>query len=177
MSTRNAKPPIRNTWMIALLVSIGVNGLLFGLLLSKQAKPDAPTIEAPNVANSTRVLSTEPRRFIRALPPERRKQVLTAAYNNVDLRDGDRPRQLFRKLRRTQKQTRKLIKADDFDLKAIEKSLGETRELKHKLAISGDAMIIEVLNQLSAQERKDAIQTMRTRHELRRQRHQRRRRQ
>jgi len=175
MSSKTAKTPIRNAWMIVLLVSIGANGLLFGLLLSKQAKPNLPTVETQITKTGGRVLPTEPGKFIRALPPERRKQVMIAAYKNLDYKAGDRPRQLFRKLRRAQKQTVKLIKAEDFDLKAIEKSLAETRTLKHKLSISGDAMIIEVLNQLSPQERKDAVQAMRNRHEMRRKRHQRRR--
>jgi len=141
---------------------------LFGLLLSKQTGPNASIIKPSYTANSERALSTEPRKFVRALPPERRRQVLTAAYNNVNLKDGERPHQLFRKLRQAQRQTVKLIKAEDFDLKAIEKSLAKTRELKHKLAISGDAMIIEVLSQLSTQERKDSVQAMRNRRKMRR---------
>ncbi len=179
MSTQSFAKPPRNIWVIALLVSVGINGLLFGLLLSKQAKPILPTVEAhpatKNMAHNGQALSEDPRKFMQTLPVERRKQVMIAAYKNLDYKAGERPRQLFRQLRRAQKRTVILLKAENFDLGAIEKSLGETRKIKHKLAISGDAMIMEVLNQLSAQERKDAVQAMKNRQEIRRQRYKQRR--
>ncbi len=167
MSTQKPEKPSRNIWLIAVLLSIGLNGLLLGLLLSGVFKPDIIVTENPPITNSLtpsrQALSEDPRKFMRALPIERRKQVMVSAFKNLNYKAGERPGQLFRQLRRAERRSVKLLKAENFDLKAIEKSLAETREIKHKLAISGDAMIIEVLNQLTEDERKDAVQAMKNR--------------
>ncbi len=171
MNTQKPDPLAHNIWRIVLPVSLVINGLMFGLLLSGALKPETRIIQTPqaihgptNTRPQTRkTLSEDPRKFLRALPIERRKQVMIAAYKNLDYQTGERPGQLFRQLRRAERRSLKLLKAEDFDLKAIEQSLAKTREIKHKLAISGDAMIIEVLSQLSEQERKDAVQALKNR--------------
>jgi len=189
MNTQNSNSPTRKIWSIALPVSLVMNGLMFGLLLSGVLKPETVVIQAPQTINDTiknqpqnrpqnrpqssKTLPEDPRRFMRALPVERRKQVMVAAYKSLNYKAGERPRQLLRQLRRAERHSIKLLKAEDFDLKAIEKSLAETREIKHKLAISGDAMIIEVLNQLTPKEREDALLAMQNQRHMRRQRNKR----
>ncbi|PHS35100.1 MAG: hypothetical protein COA91_13670 [Robiginitomaculum sp.] len=185
MNTQNSNSTPRKIWLLALPVSLVMNGLMFGLLLSGVLKPETVVIQAPQTINDTiknqlqnrpqssKTLPEYPRRFMRALPVERRKQVMVAAYKSLNYKAGERPRQLLRQLRRAERHSIKLLKSEDFDLKAIEKSLAETREIKHKLAISGDAMIIEVLNQLTPKEREDALLAMQNQRHMRRQRNKR----
>lgn len=171
--TKIAKP--KNIWIIALLVSIAINGLLVGLLLSKQVNPGGDDPGALPTPNSVQIAPNNPRHLVRILEPDRRRQVMTQAMKNLRQQGGENPRQLFRQLRRAKMKTMRLLRADELDTQAIEQSLAEIRTLNQKLAVSGDALMLEVLTQLTPEERKAAEQAIKKRENRRRRRDQQRR--
>jgi uncharacterized membrane protein len=118
--------------------------------------------------------AAHPRHLVRTLSPERRKQVMTIALKNLKAEGGEHPRKLFKQLRQAKTKTMRLLQADELDTKAIEQSLADIRSLNQKLAVSGDALMIEVLAQLTPEERKAAEQTLKN-HKHRRRRNQKRR--
>jgi len=173
MSIDNATPKsrranIKNYWVIALLISVAINGLLGGVLLSKHNHQT----ERPNISSRQDVFKAvpnNPRHFLRSLSPERRKQVMTTAIQNLQADGRARPRKLFKKLRQEKRKTMRLLRAEEIDIKAVEQSLANIRALNQKLAISGDALMIEVLAQLTTEERKAAGQALLNRKSKRRQ--------
>lgn len=179
MSTDTTPTRTRNSWIIALLVSIAVNGLLIGLLLSKQTKPSRDGTNMPSFQGSMQIAPkmapSDPRYLVRILEPARRKQVMKTAMKNLKLQGTEHPRHLFKKLRQAKFNTMRLLRADELDIKAVELSLAEIRTLNQKLAISGDALMIEVLQQLTPAERKAAERALKNREKNRRRRIQRRR--
>lgn len=164
MSTDSATPKTRNSntrniWIIALLISIAVNGLLAGLLLSKQIKPGPPGLDMSPTRGSMQS-ENHPQHLVRTLSPERRKQVMTTALKNLKAEGGEHPRKLFKQLRQAKIKTMRLLRAEELDTTAIEQSLADIRTLNQKLAVSGDALMIEVLAQLTPEERKAAEQAL-----------------
>jgi len=162
MSTEPATHKIKNTW-IALLVSIVVNGLLLGLLWSNHVKHRSYRANLPQPQNTMKALPNNPRHLVRSLSPERHKQVMTTAMENLKLKGESRPRKLFKQLRQAKLKTINLLGAEELDMAAIEKSLTDIRTINQKLAISGDAIMIEVLGQLTPEERKAASKTIQKR--------------
>jgi len=163
MSTDIEKPKTNNTWIIALLVSIALNGVLVGLLLSKQVKPNIGTPKVLPVQNTMRVMPNNPRHIVRTLSPERRKQVMATALKSLKSQDAGHTRRVFKQLRQAKLKTMDLMSADVLDTVAIEQSLADIRELNQKLAVSGDALMIEILAQLTPEERKTAREALRDR--------------
>jgi len=170
LKTKNPRarnPRARNTWIIALLISIAVNGLLAGLLLSKQAQQDPTSPNKPVMQGSPRVLmqtpDADPKHLVHALSPERRKMVMITAMENLTESGKEHPRRLFKQLRQAKHKTMQLLRADDLDTVAIKQSMADVRALNQKLAISGDALMIEILSQLTPEERKAAREALRDR--------------
>jgi len=175
MSTDTTITKPRNSWIIALLISIAINGLLAGLLLSKQVKPIPEGVDVSPTRGSMEIAPNNPRHLVRTLEPARRKQVMTTAMKNLKGQGNENPRQLFRQLRQAKMKTMRLLRTDELDIKAIEQSLAEIRTLNQKLAVSGDALMIEVLTQLTPAERKAAEEAIKTRENRKRRRGQQRR--
>ena len=157
----------KNTWIIALLVSMAVNGLLVGLLLSKQIQPDIVRPELPPAQNAQRIVPNNPRHLVRTLSPKRRKQVMTTAMKNLDVKGEGHPRPMFKLLQQAKMKTMSLLGADELDTAAIEQSLADIRALNQKLAVSGDALMLEVLAQLTPEERKTAREALQKRKNMR----------
>jgi uncharacterized membrane protein len=161
--TKNTQ--IKNTWIIALLVSIAVNGLLGGILLSKQAQHGSTDLRKSTMQSSPGGLeqtsSNDPKHLVRALSPERRKMVMVTAMKNLTESGKEHPRRLFKRLRQAKHKTMQLLRADELDTAAIEQSLADIRDLNKKLAVSGDALMIEILAQLTPEERRAAREAVR----------------
>ena len=163
MSTDTTNAASRNSWIIALLVSMALNGLLIGLLLSKQVQPKTGNPAIPPTRTTMQAMPNNPRHLVRTLSPERRKQVMATAMKSLKSEGKERPRRLFKQLRHAKLKTMGLMSADDMDAEAIEKSLADIREINQKLAISGDALMVEVLGQLTLEERQQAREALRKR--------------
>ena len=153
----------RNNWVFALIASIAINGLLGGLLLAKGlgSKPAAPETAPAKVATVS-TGPNNPRKILRALPVQRRKQVLRAAMKNIKPAAGERPRVLFSRLHKAQKHVLEISQKDKFDEEALKLALADVRRLKQDVAMQGDALIIEVLKLLTPAEKQLALENMKT---------------
>lgn len=151
----------KDKWVIALLMSIAVNGVLAGLLISKGLHPNMGEPDSAHVQSPLHAMPADPRRIVRTLPQARRKQVMMSAMKKLKLQKSEHPRQIFKQLRKARIEMMRLLRADEIDTVAIEQSLSEIRILNQKLAVSGDALMLEVLAQLTPEERKTALAAMR----------------
>lgn len=165
----------KDKWVIALLVSIAINGVMAGLLISKGMHPNMREPDGTQVQRPQQTVPADPRRMVRSLPQARRKQVMMSAMKKIRLERSERPRQIFKQLRKARADMMDLLRAEEIDVVAIEKSLAEIRALNQKLAVSGDALMLEVLAQLTPEERKTALAAMKERgHDRRKERKERR---
>ncbi len=163
MNTKPESLKTRNSWIIALFISIALNGLLVGLLISKQANQSPLGYTVPQAQNALQITPNNPRHLVRSLSPKRHKQVMTTALKNLKLEGGNRPHKLFKQLRQAKLETMRLLRADEPDMVAIETSLAKSRAIKQKIAVSGDALMIEVLVQMTPEERAAAQKAMQER--------------
>ena len=147
-------------WVWVLLVSVAINGLLAGLLMAKSLtpKPHKPDPIQTQFARTSG--HNNPRRLVKDLPAERRRQVLHRALKNLEQTKGRRPARLFKQRRAAKIRIEKLLRGEKFDLHALEKSLQDIRSINQELAVFGDQMMVEVLRQLTPEEREVAIKSM-----------------
>ncbi len=159
-NTQTTKARKTRDWIIPLLLSIAINGFLAGWVISQKnhKTPEMHEIVMPSAPSQA--FTSEPRRLVFNLPPARRRQVMTTAFKKLKLQQGQHPRQIFKQLRRAKTDMRVLLRANTLDMDAIEKSLAEIRALNQQLAVSGDALMLEVLAQLTPEERKKALVAM-----------------
>ena len=162
----HSTPKTRNIWLIILMISIALNGLLGGMLLAlRTPPPQAPTDSPPAFSRKTGAgkkmgAALHPRRLLRALPNERRQQVMTAALKNLAAQDKAQPRQLFKRLRRQKREIRKILRTQPLDMDALVAAQAQMRTLNQELAVSGDALMVEILRQLTPEERALAFKAM-----------------
>ena len=152
----------RNNWVFALIASIAVNGLLGGLLLAKGMGPkqDGQHTPPPVKIAAVNTGPNNPRRILRSLPPARRKQVLRAAMKQIKYTGGEHPRALMQKLRNARQSTLQAATANPLDEAALKLAQEEVRKLQQDLAVQSDALIVEVLKQLSPDEKQKALESL-----------------
>jgi|GEM_PF-3809689 len=145
-------------WM--LMISVALNGLLLGLLIaSNPARKHAFPDSAPPL--SIRTETVDPRRFLRTLPPQRRKEILTKAFQSLDLPADEQPRRLFARLRQAKRKAHHLLQAKTLDKQKLEAVLTEIRQTNAKLAKTGDALMLAMLDQITPEERAKALKSLR----------------
>ncbi|PHR92382.1 MAG: hypothetical protein COA69_08365 [Robiginitomaculum sp.] len=165
-----------NVWILTLFASVALNGLLAGVLISNQAGPKsadlqiAPFMPAPHQAVKKRPLRNgplageaydAPRMLISHLSPPRRKEIMGRAMKHIKTRSERSPHTLLIELRKSHKQTLALLRADTLDQDALKTILAQNRELKQRLALQGDALVLEMLKQLTPEERKATVRALR----------------
>lgn len=174
MSTDTLQTP---KWLYLLIGSVALNGLLAGMLISSflQPKPEIVSPE-PSVTTQTQISPStrerpaqrglqrtaydNPKGLIAHLEPVRRREVMSSAMKQFRKQDLQGPRDLLVQLRNSHKHAFLLLQADPLDEAAFKEHLKENRVLKEKLAVQGDALIVEILKQLTHEERKGAIQSL-----------------
>lgn len=151
----------RNNWVFALIASIAINGLLGGLLLAKGMGPKqgGQEIPPPQIA-TVNAGPNNPRRLLRSLPPARRKQVLRAAMKQSRTSASERPRVLMQKLRTARENVLQIAMAEPLDEAALKLAQANVRKLQQDLAAQSDALITEVLKQLTPEEKLKALESM-----------------
>lgn len=173
MSTEmSADTPKMPKWIYVLVASVALNGLLAGLLIATttQVKPEIVMLtdtqagishrEPPHKMTLHRSVYDNPRGLIAHLAPERRRDVMSTAMKQLKKQDVQAPHELLMALRKSHKQTQRLLQVDTIDEQALQASLKENRVLKEKLARQGDALVLEILRQLTSKERKGAMQAL-----------------
>ncbi len=153
-----------NSWIFALIVSVALNGLLAGILIAKQNAParSPETFAQSMPKHGPRGQGFDsPKALIGHLPHERRKTVLKSASKHIRANMNEHPRRLFAALRRSRKQTIAIINAETLDTQALKASLETTRQIKDKLASHSNALILEITQQLTLDERRASLPALR----------------
>lgn len=150
------KPDI---WILALILSVALNGLAIGYLLAIKKEGVNPQPGAPmSSVQGTNVDS--PRRILRPLPPQRRRQAMQAALREMR-RDGHiNPRRQFREHILAKRHIAEIIGSEPFDVRALEQALAKARTSREALAVQGDRLMVEIMKTLNAEERKMVAEHM-----------------
>lgn len=141
-------------WIMALLISVALNGLLIGLLMSGKVEQKSYVAEqAPDRRAPMMAAYDHPRKLLRHLSKARRKEIMANAMRQSRENTDIRPRELMKKMREARKRTIALLKEPNLDELAFQEQLEETRQLKDKLGRHGDALVLEIFKQLTPVER------------------------
>lgn len=151
----NSSPKNTTTWIMALIISVALNGLLAGLLMSGKVghKPymveGQPSQPAPMMAGND-----NPRRLLRHLDQARRKEIMVTAMKQTRKNEHMSHRELMKELRVARRQILVLLQSPELDEAAFQEQLAHSRQLKDKLGRQGDALVLEIFKQLTPAERK-----------------------
>lgn len=153
MSENNATPK-STAWIMALLISVALNGLLIGLLMSGKVGQKTYMAEQAQGRRAPMMAAYDhPQKLLRHLSKARRKEIMANAMLKTREDTGTHPRELMRRMRKARKRTTALLREADFDEGAFQEQLEETRQLKDKLSRQGDALVLEIFKQLTPVER------------------------
>lgn len=141
----------RRVWIALLVVSLGVNGLLGGMLARDALVP------APAVHEGGRVMTGSggfnPRAFIAALPEDRQEAART------ELREGlGELRPLFSEMVARRREMNALMRAESFDETALLASMAEIRAVRARIDAGGEAVILAIVADLDPQTRQAALE-------------------
>ncbi len=154
MSETNPSPKT-TVWILALIVSIALNGLLVGLLMSAKVAPKPFLADKPPVRTQPAMADFEhPQKLLRHLEPARRRQIMAKAMKNMRESNQPPPHVLMKELRQARKQTLMLLKSPDLDENAFREQLSKARQIKEQLGRQGDMLVLEIFKQLTPDERK-----------------------
>ncbi|MBL4869994.1 MAG: periplasmic heavy metal sensor [Robiginitomaculum sp.] len=145
-----------NLWIFALIISIGLNGLLIGLLMANFMGPNATHMTKGKMLTTAPLTSAyeHPQKLLRRFEPRRRREIIAQAMQHSRLETSIPPRKLMRDLRKARKQTLHLLQSPDLNIQTLEAQLKKTRLLKDKLGRQGDILVLEIFKQLTPDERK-----------------------
>ena len=145
--------------MVVLIASIALNGLMAGFIIAKTNAPNPTVVERPQNPPKGGQNVGDARRIVGHLAPERRREILDTALKNLDISADERPRVLFQQRRLARRKSIEIATAEPLDSQAIAQALKDVREINEKLAVQGDALILEVLQLMTPEERKQAAQS------------------
>lgn len=131
----------------ALLGSVALNGLLGGILLGSKDKPDY-------IAQTGQARGGPTGAIVGVLPPERRKELLR------DTMSGSRGemRESMRAVGEARQEVRELMMGEDFNSEALRAALSELHAREARLMEMTDDITIDILSQMTAEERKLAVE-------------------
>lgn len=146
----------RGFWIALLVMSLGVNGVLAGVLAQRALTPAASVQETGRYMPGSGGFN--PRAFIRALPEERQDSA------RRELREGLRElRPLFGELIARRRDMNALLHAEDFDEAAMLAAMAEIRSVRGRLDAGGEAVILAIVADLDAEARAAALEAAYTR--------------
>jgi len=148
--------------MIVLLASVALNGALAGVIIAKKTNPvpsSKQQMQTPRGVNFS--APADPRRVLRHLSPERRRDVLKKAMKAVPSKD----RQQFRKLRAALGQAEKAVfeaaRAENYNPETLSTALGDLSAARGKLGQASDVLLANIWEELTQEERTAALEAMR----------------
>lgn len=145
-----------NAWIFALIISIGLNGLLIGLLMANYMGPNKSHMPMGKMQTTGPLTSAyeHPQKLLRRFEPRRRKEIMAQAMKQSRMDAPVPPRKLLQDLRKARKQTLVLLQSPNLNIEVLEAQLQKTRQLKNKLGRQGDILVLEIFKQLTPEERK-----------------------
>ncbi len=146
MSDGTQTPVRRKRWMLAvLLVSLAANLLIAGIVLGWALSPDGRRGHGDNIG-AARGLISEP--FVRALSPDDRRELVQSI-----VRDRSRIRENRDTLGQRFEALLAAIRSDAFDETTMRRLLDEQRQIAISRQEIGEALLLERLSEMSAEER------------------------
>lgn len=141
----------RRFWIALLVISLGVNGVLAGILAQRTLTPAASVQETGRYMPGSGGFN--PRAFIAALPEDRQDSART------ELREGLRElRPLFGELMARRREMNALLRAEDFDETAMLAAMADIRAVRGRLDAGGEAVILAIVADLDADARAAALE-------------------
>ncbi len=138
-----------NIWIVLLLVSVLLNGVLIGAGARSWFAPEAPS--APS-AGEDPGRGFDVRAFIQALPEEARADARRRAMaERRALRDD------FRSAGRARMEAYQVLNAEPFDPEAAANALAEARAARAAIETRTEALILDTAADLSEEERRTAL--------------------
>jgi uncharacterized membrane protein len=137
-----------NLWIVLLLVSVLVNGVLIGAGARTWLAPEPVISDNANPVRSGFQL----RRFVEALPPEARARAREdARASRGELRG------LLREAMIARRAAAEAVRAEPFDAQAVAEALERSREARAALERATEARILEIADELEPEERQAAF--------------------
>lgn len=150
-------------WIIALLASVLVNGVLAGFVLHRTADgPDwrlAHRIDGDGRREYSRGPGFDLRGFMYALPEDARSEARERMRD-----DMDDIRALFAESRAASEEAEALMRAESFDREAVAAALQRMRDARESMEIHMEGVLLDIVGNLDAQTRAAAIEAGRSHH-------------
>ncbi|AZU04571.1 integral membrane protein [Glycocaulis alkaliphilus] len=141
----------RRFWIALLVVSLGANGVLAGILAQRALTPAGAVHEAGGHMPGGGGFN--PRAFIAALPEERRETA------SAELREGLRElRPLFGEMIARRREMNALLRAEAFDETAMLALTADIRALRSQLDAAGEEVILGIVSDLEPEARRAALE-------------------
>lgn len=141
----------RRFWIALLVVSLGANGVLAGILAQRALAPASTAQETGRHLVGSGGFN--PRAFIAALPEERRDGARS------ELREGLRElRPLFGEMIERRREMNALLRADDFDEAALLALTADIRAIRARLDAGGEEVLLNIVSDLDPEVRRAALE-------------------
>ena len=142
-------------WIIALLASVLLNGALAGFVLHRTAdgpdwRPEHGERHRPHPERSGP--GFDARRFVFALPDDVRREARARMRSDME-EIGD----LFEDSRTARDRAEALMRAEDFDREAVAAALQDIRDTRGRIERHMEAILLDVVEDVDAQTRSDAL--------------------
>jgi uncharacterized membrane protein len=138
-----------NIWIVLLLASVLLNGVLLGAGARSWFAPDAAIAPA---ADQRPGRGFDLRAFVEALPEDARAEARSRAQAERRALRED-----FRTAARARMAAYRALNAEPFDPQAAAAALAEAREARAAIEARTEAIILDVASDLSAEERRSAL--------------------
>lgn len=137
-----------NPWIVALLVSVLLNGVLIGAGARHWLAPSAPTsLQTGGPGGGFNL-----RAFVAALPEDHRAEARRLVLDQRQALRAD-----VRAAGQARRQAYQAVTAEPFDPEAAAAALERARQARAVVEARAEAIILEVADELTAEERTDAL--------------------
>jgi uncharacterized membrane protein len=140
-------------WIIALLVSVLVNGALVGFVLHRVSGGPQIGVERERGSGPSLRGAFNLRGFLQALPEERRP-----AAQQRFREEGPRIRELMREAAQARMAAEEAFRSEGFDLERSRQAMRSMRESRHAVEAHIEGVVLEIVADLDRETRLRALQ-------------------
>jgi len=148
--------------VIVLIVSIALNGLLAGLLISGGG-PNSNVRPLAAVQTAT-VLQGNPRRLLRQLAPARRRVVIKQALKDTRTFQRGQYAQLYREVVKARYDVFAQAGSETLETNALDQALTDLQIANANLAEASNALLVRIFQNLTPEERETVLASYRDQH-------------
>ncbi|MFS2318170.1 periplasmic heavy metal sensor [Maricaulis sp. D1M11] len=138
-------------WIIALMVSILVNGILGGYLINRATDDGPRHVRMRGVDGGGGGFDL--RRFVQALPEAERRRAIRRLRENLP-----ENRELMDRMMAARQSVSEALRAEPFDADRVAAALGELRDVRAERERRVEAGLLDVLDGLDAETRADVLE-------------------